>query len=341
MNFYMTTEPMVQDRHWANLYMKGAMQEVASLKGKLLILPLAKIRGEKEDIVIVNSVSEKWTTQCVRSLLARGMRPAVLAPVSNISGISTVSFDFYGAYRMLIGKLMRMGARSLCFIGAVITSYNDREKIRAFTDCGLPIESVFVNEGDLSETFAAAAARLDEFDGILFPHDLIAYAFYRQYANKIKNRMLSGISNTDIADVKIGGNYIGVPMDCIEIGRQAVMLCSYLARNRGVGEMHVRVGKFGQYEGKNGVAAEGKVVNYYRDARVNELLKYQNMLSKMLPSDKDIIKAFLSDKTYTSIAFDCFISVPTVKYRLKRMSSLCGFSDMQAWKKWLREMEHG
>ena len=74
---------------------------------------------------------------------------------------------------------------------------------------------------------------------------------------------------------------------------------------------------------------------------INELLKYQNMLSKMLPSDKDIIKAFLSDKTYTSIAFDCFISVPTVKYRLKRMSSLCGFSDMQAWKKWLREMEHG
>ena len=130
MNFYMTTEPMVQDRHWANSYMKGAMQEVASLKGRLLILPLAKIRGEKEDIVIVNSVSEKWTTQCVRGLLARGMRPVVLAPVSNISGVSTVSFDFYGAYRMLIGKLMAMGARSLCFIGAVITSYNDREKIQ-------------------------------------------------------------------------------------------------------------------------------------------------------------------------------------------------------------------
>lgn len=337
---YTITEPMVRNRHWANLYNTGIRHEAATRKEELTDLTDGSALPHGGGVVIVNAVSRRWTSHFLEEARQVGLRPLVLAPIERGLGVSSICLDFLGTYSGLCQRLGVQPGR-LAFVGAVMTSFNDEEKLHAFFGWGGRGSHVFINQGHLADTFARFAASLDTYDGVLCTNDVVMLALMRFLGQRGERLRFAAVSNTVVAaESARDDRVILADFDCMTIGRQAVRLAGYMARSFSLREIHERI-KSNIQQNELPPCQTAAPVNFYSDRILDDIFRFECMLASCDALDRRILEGLQARTPYFRIAAELHVSESTVKYRLRRMRDLSGFDSFRDWKDWVMNERFG
>jgi len=69
------------------------------------------------------------------------------------------------------------------------------------------------------------------------------------------------------------------------------------------------------------------VASFYRDQELNDMMVLEMLLHDLAPEDRVILSGLMAGQSLASIADQVFMTISTVKYRIKRMVSASGLSD--------------
>ena len=65
-------------------------------------------------------------------------------------------------------------------------------------------------------------------------------------------------------------------------------------------------------------------VNFYGDEAVAPIVRFENLLSRMDELDEEILHLIASGMTYEEIEEKVNVSITSIKYRIKKLITLCG-----------------
>ncbi|MDR2201978.1 MAG: hypothetical protein LBP26_04360 [Clostridiales bacterium] len=326
---YHITEPMLEGKYWAELYLKGIKREAARLK-------LDAVRFDAPDgvscegcAVIINGVSKDWTAAAVGAVLQKDCVPLALTPV-NLRGCSTIALDFYNVYKDMLALFKKEGAPRAALIGALKTSFNDDVKILAVSDYygGCADGHIFYNDAGLAQTFEAFFERLGDYDAAAFVNDVVAFNFMRFLKNKSGQngvRLRFGtLASTALAEF-FPKSVITEKFDCFQIGAEAVKLAAFLQKSGNLCEVAALVRDKKRIGGDNiaggGCGAQNA---FYGDTAVESVFRLEKLLSACDSADIGILKGISEGKNYVRIGLENYLSEAAVKYRVRRLRGIFG-----------------
>ena len=125
-------------------------------------------------------------------------------------------------------------------------------------------------------------------------------------------------------------------LDCVSIGRQAVKLSIMLSKSPLITTLHAMTKGWIDVRESTGFAVlnpyQQQVVSnpqiesmsaFYSDKTVNEIFGLESLVTHCSSIDMRILKGVRDRKSYLDIANELYISESTIKYRLRRMSTMC------------------
>ena len=62
---------------------------------------------------------------------------------------------------------------------------------------------------------------------------------------------------------------------------------------------------------------------FYQDQELNNMLRLERMLNECDDLDREVIDCLLRGAPYETISERCFVTVSTIKYRVRKMISVC------------------
>ena len=76
---------------------------------------------------------------------------------------------------------------------------------------------------------------------------------------------------------------------------------------------------------------------FYQDTELSGMLRLERMLNECDSLDREIIECLLREESYDSISESCFVTVSTIKYRVKKMIGTAEAADRRDLIRLLRE----
>ena len=76
---------------------------------------------------------------------------------------------------------------------------------------------------------------------------------------------------------------------------------------------------------------------FYQDAELTGMLRLERMLNECDSLDREIIDCLLREESYDNISENCFVTISTIKYRVKKMIGLAEAADRRGLIRLLRE----
>lgn len=142
---------------------------------------------------------------------------------------------------------------------------------------------------------------------------------------------IMGFGGMEISE-RIGG-FATVELDYFSVGSHAVELFALLSKESDIGNVTMtvnsRVAHGGERKESRGedVKKEGERIDFYDDGEVLRTTALENLLLNCDDVDRSILRSLLRGEHYNIIEENSYISLNTIKYRIKNMIKNAGVSD--------------
>lgn len=339
-NFYIMTEPDLSENFWNLKYLTGIRAAVREYKGLLVevdLQDLPKLRGEAAENpvrvpVILNGRSADWVASHVSHALKNGLHPILLAAENHTSqsGVSSLNFDFYGIYMAWCEYIHKNGWHNMALVGVNPDNMSDALKCRAFLDYNSKNDpgyntGIYHMKGSLQECCEEFLAEAEKYDAVLCTNDVVSIVLMSLLRGRKSDHKMhvhsfwdSPLSEYLRPEVKM------LSLDYHEMGRLAIRLCSFLAKNPGMEAVSATVRGItypvGNVTENPRTVFEGN--RLLKDKIAQDIYALERLFSALDGTDLVIVKGIVCGQSLDNIAEKAFISVGAVKYRIKKMLTL-------------------
>lgn len=278
------------------------------------------------EVAIVLSQSLSFTVGAVEALAERGIHPLVFGfeQLDTAAKYSSVSPDYtksaYKLTRYLLG-----GEGGVCAVlGYNGDSLPDRLKYigikRAASEAGATLK-VYKNRGNLSECLAGFAAEAEGITHLITCNGNIAVALYVRYRELLDTRPLGSCSAMKICE------FFDIPCPMCRInyltaGTELARLYFFLKKEGGRTPCNMTMeldSDLPDTPAPQKKRQRGEEVDFWADESLRVMESLDRMLMECDGTDLEILRGITAQKTYEWLAEELFLSVNTVKYRIKKM----------------------
>lgn len=348
MEYYALIEPLVRNKYWSSQYTEGIKQEISRVKGayrEISFDDLESLRAaDTRSVVLVNCISLNWISACLARMESMGIHPLLLTPIgrANPAFVSSISFDFYGAFYNLCHYLNGTGHGNIALFGLNPSSANDVVKQAAFSryyeaagaDGG---QHIFWNNGTLEDCCAAFYRRIQAYNAVICANDILAVKlirFLKQRDVKVPDDLyMAAMGNTSLSEL-ISPRITVAKFDCRSIGRHAARLYRFLSKNPDMssvtanvsGQIIVResTGQVPPVFAAPKAVEKSAYINFYADDDVRNIFSLEELFQRSDELDRHIIHGLLCERSYPDLAASLYVSESTVKYRVRKMTETAG-----------------
>ena len=280
----------------------------------------------EEACVFLLGGSERWIGETVRALQTRGCHPILLNEVDDgcVSGrLSRVRSD----YGTLASRLCAGGERC-AFYGVNPASASDTARCAAFRSAN-PTGEIFENRGSLhacfEDFFARHSAR--QFDTVLCTNDFAAASLFshlKKHAEGTRVRIVAQASGVLLSHFP-SVNTVRLSPDAVAYAAFEILDCLKAHPDFLSVQISLELSGLFESEGIEVLPRGGDrfpAERFYEDPEMSDLLRIERLLSSMDETDRKILGHIERDTG--DIGEEAFLSDNGVKYRIKKMKSICG-----------------
>lgn len=295
-----------------------------------------------EFCVIVGS-DPVWQQSCAIEALHKNSRPIVLGSQGadrNGCAISYVGGDISESVQSAISYLHSAGAENLALYGVNPDSSTDLERSAAYLQYGGEPEHIFNNCGCLEECFRHFAKRDFPCDAVICTNDFAAVSLIRAL-QKQRSPLPLILSYSDTVLARLfSPSVTSLSLDYRELGKTAVTVCEMIRKNPGISSLIVRVSwKIHPRQTTGGFVRSVSAIpslslplspqntDFYQDAQLSEMMNLEKMLCQCDEVDFRVLELILAGKAVSQMVEESFLSESGLKYRIRRLSELCGCTD--------------
>ena len=318
---------------------------VAELKQKRIVFrfisSLEELDPESPFIYVIGSSSE-WVRAVLEASSRKGIYPILLCNQAFHEldmTYSTVCSDTSGSMQHLVDTLYSAGRRRIALYGVNPCSVSDESRQKGFHAATRQqnLKDVFINNGSLEHCYSLFRSRITEYDAVICANDFAAISLTRnllQEAPDVLDRLLIiGCAETRLTEY-YNEHVISIRVNFLEYGRAAVMLLENLRRNPYLSHIVMAIRwdfsplttlrklTAGKRETHPPMIPESKDI-FYQDQELNNMLRLERMLNECDDLDREVIDCLLRGAPYETISERCFVTVSTIKYRVRKMISAC------------------
>lgn len=361
MQITVMVEPAFQHSFWCRQTLEGIFAEAKRKKYALRFADGASYAqadydallsgGPRQLILVGTSVS--WIPDVLRVLEKHQVR-AILINYDSFarpSVHSVVRMDYVNAMQRLLGYFYHYGRERVALFGFNPNSSADCIKAQFFTAVlhargdAEPQRHIFHNDGDLSACFNRFLSYAAAYDALICANDLVAVSALGQLQRAgiavPEQLFLAGFGESILAQ-RSRPSITTATLDHAEMGRQAVMLCAYMQRQRAQVTASIRVeSRLAVRESTQNLPDEAPPltepegegaasIDFYKDPQVQRLLDMEAFLFSLDSLDLDILTLLEKNVPLEAIAERCQSSTSTVGYRIRNMQTRAGVATRQA-----------
>lgn len=314
---------------------------VAELKFKRMafrfITSLEELEPAGAFVYVIGS-SGTWVRTVLETVSRKGLYPILLCNQAFREldmPYSTVCSDIRGSMRHLVDLL---GSRRIALYGVNPRSVSDESRRKGFCAAtGLTdSEHIYINDGSLENCFQSFQSKAEYYDAVICANDFAAISLVRNLLRESPAQLerLLIIGCAEIRLTEFYSRYVlSIRVNFPEFGRAAVMLMENLKRNAYLSDMVMTIRwdfsplscleklNTAPKEAPLPVIPESRDV-FYQDGELNRMLCMERLLNECDTLDREMLKGLLRGEAYEMMAERCFVTVSTVKYRIKKMISI-------------------
>ncbi len=237
-----------------------------------------------------------------------------------------ISSDIQYFMEQMCIYLSENGLDKAAFCGVNMNSASDKSKAEFFIKNFGQNVTVIENTGDNDSDFEALLCNIDKYKAVVCANDFVAILLVKKILSTDKSILdrVKIVSCVNSLISAVYGEYItSFEVDFCSLGTAAAQLYEFAAGKDKLSGITLYVktneelAKNKRYvnDGENKCSVEDA---FYKDEKIINMLKIENLLSVCDGTDITIIKLLCEEKTYIEIAEKCFMSESNVKYRVKK-----------------------
>lgn len=291
-------------------------------------------------IYVIGSSSE-WVRAVLEASSCKGIYPILLCNQAFHEldmTYSTVCSDTSGSMQHLVDTLNSAGRKRIALYGVNPHSVSDESRQKAFHAAARQQNQtdVFINNGSLEHCFSQFRSRIPEYDAVICANDFAAISLVRNLLQEapaeLDRLLIIGCAETRLTEF-YNGHVLSIRVNFLEYGRAAVMLLESLKRNPYLSHIVMAIRwdfsplttlrklTAAELEIQTPTIPESKDV-FYQDVELNNMLRLEQLLNECDDLDREVISCLLRGESYETISERCFVTVSTIKYRVRKMISV-------------------
>lgn len=293
------------------------------------------------DTVFIIASELNWTTSIIKQLNSNGINPILLCnQYEHLPGCiyNCVCSDIDVSMKNLVNTLKTKNKSRIALYGINTSSIADISRVDSlfnWKEQHFETMQVFNNNGSLEKCFRDFDSRKNDFDAAICANDFVAVSLVR----KLKESNPDFLDNFYVISCvksKISAYYrkhiLSLNMNFEQYGEAAVYIYEALKKHTYLSGMTTKVlwslNSDKQFTSKHiELNAAPSHDPFYKDTELNEMLIVDKLLDSADDIEQTIIDGLLRDDSLERIAESCFLTVGGIKYRIKKMISLCGAKD--------------
>lgn len=290
-------------------------------------------QGEAESFLLLTATNLHWITHVVGQCESFGVHPVLLSPQGvhqAVRGIySEISCDVRHSMRDVLSYLAKKGCRAPAMYGVSPHSLPDLSRSDSFLqECPhAATEDVYRNTVSLSDCFDRFFARIRHYDCVICANDYVAIQLIRTLRQRGEDpdRLLFVSYGSTLVARQFYPQLRSVSMCYEAFGRAALSVCELLCKNPALLHMSVCV----KWQISHPLSTDPPLRiapppapaqdAFYQDRDVCNLMRIERILSECDETDLALLKKMCNDCSYEEIAEHLFLSLSTVKYRMKQL----------------------
>ena len=306
--------------YWGERYLAGITDETAARRHTLSIWTDEDLSGLSGRTAIILSSSKRWLNSIINGT---DFRPLLLTPM-NGGNVSSLSFNYAGGVRTLISKLRENGFSKTALISCNGDSLNDLAKKKTFLELTDAEDQVYYHRGSIGfgifDEFLREAKR---YDSVICTNDIVCLMLKKQLMTAGIDCGGLGFATFSDRRFDIGDGVISAVTDYYELGRAAVGCFELISSCPGaVLGMTLECGFAGQ-GGGSARETENEKTEYLEDGALY-VQKVKYLLGGADKTDLEILRRSLDGESYENICEHMYMSLNTLKRRMKSMLDLSG-----------------
>ena len=320
---------------------------VSQLKQKRLpfreIDDISQVDQDCKYIFLV-ATDDAWVRSALEACKKLGVSPILLSNESHhtySSEYSTVCSDVFSFMRQAVESLHILGKHNIALYGVNPWSISDRGRTDAYQQAVGPEGSrIFYNKGSLENCYQdfLRDEGAGDLDAIICANSLTAISLVRRLMvddpQRLERLLILGYQEVRLAQL-YSDHFHAVKLHFEEYGKAAVMILDSLRRNPKISHIVVAIkweeDVLDQIRGKNAqplpqprdLSLQAPEDAFYEDPEIREMMLLEKLLYESEDVDKSILRCLMRGDSYEQIASQCYLTVSTVKYRVKKMLVRC------------------
>ena len=290
------------------------------------------------DAVFIIAADFSWTKSAIEQLNNAGYTPILLCNQSEaLPGCiySCVCADIRASMKSLLETLKQKGKKRIAIYGVNNNSISDLSRVNdlfLWKDSQIEFIKVFYNDQSFADCFKSFEGEADSFDAVICMNDYIAISLVNNL-KKTNATLLENMTITSCVECKLIEKYseyitpLRITFD--QYGKAAVCAYEIIKKYGNMSTVTLCVDcsiKGAEQKQRQSVmlSIENSDSRFYKDAEFKELHIADMLFNITDPTDLLILKALADGQPYENIASECYLSVGSVKYRIKRILSSVG-----------------
>lgn len=334
-------EPSYANSIWCRKLIEGLVAELKLKRLAFQFIESVDTLDEDCKHIYIVGTSAEWVRAVLEASTRFGVYPILLCnEVFHEFGLSysTVCSDTRGSMKHLVNMLRKAGRDRIALYGVNPNSVSDESRKRAYLSAMQLEDSadIFLNDGSLESCYADYRSRLQTYDAVICANDFAAISLVRNLLRdapgELERFLVIGCAETWLTDY-YSKYVLSIRINFLEYGRAAVMLLENLCRNSFLSHIVMAIrwdfnslAAHQKLEGHSEAAHLLSAVpesedTFYSDLELHNMLRVERLLNGCDSVDREVLQRLTVGEQYEVIAERCFVTVSTVKYRIKKMLS--------------------
>lgn len=322
---------LVEERYRDNIRFNEAFEgfknAVFARKESYVILKNKNDFDKKERVLVVFGISLNWIEEIFSFCNERNIHPLVfgLRPKFHLIPFSYLSKDYVMSFYLLTNKIISTSRKKgkIAFIGFNPSSPHDLFKKEGFLLAAKENHAeyaFFDNEGDSNALINKLISQEEDFDDLVFVNDDLLLLYISKSENA-PNKNMAGFGESKLKEF-IRIPYITGSIDYFEAGKVLANLYFFLAKQKEIYSISVKMPLKLSCEIKEETPKtypNEEDIDFYHDKAIEEIDLLNETLLNMDETDMNIVILLENGAKYEAIADACYVSLNTVKYRIKKI----------------------
>jgi len=341
---------------WCQNLIDGLVSELKLKRISFRFISSVEELDPDSQFLYVIGSSSNWVRAVLQISTFKGIYPILLCNQAFHEldmTYSTVCSDTSGSMQHLVDTLIAAGRTRIALYGVNPHSVSDESRQKGFHAATHQRnrQDVYINNGCLEQCFLSFRDRLTDYDAVVCANDFAAISLVRNllqyYPSELERLLIIGCAETRLTEY-YGKYVLSIRVNFLEYGRAAVMLLENLKRNPYLSHIVMAIRwDFSPLTNLHKLEASRQAVQlpaipksrdvFYKDQELYNMLRLERMLNECDSVDREVIFSLLRNEPYEVIAESCFVTISTIKYRVKKMISTSKTANRAELIKLLRE----